>query len=139
MKLSLLVLPSASLFVLTPAFAPAPILEEAALSDVTLQVDGEFGDAVAISGDTMAVVAFQHDLSAHNAGAAFVYSRVGGAWVLQAVLTHPTPRSSDIFGASVAIDGTRIVVGAPLDDSSSTGTMGGPSDGGAPGSGAVLF
>ncbi len=74
MKLSLLVLPSASLFVLTPAFAPAPILEEAALSDVTLQVDGEFGDAVAISGDTMAAGAFQHDLSAHNAGAAFVYS-----------------------------------------------------------------
>jgi hypothetical protein len=37
-------------------------------------------------------------------------------------LTNPTPALGDRFGSSVAIDGTRIVVGAYLDDAGGTDT-----------------
>ena len=35
-------------------------------------------------------------------------------------VTNPTPAASDQFGTSVAIDGTRLVVGAPFDDTGAT-------------------
>ncbi len=144
MKLSLISLgplcgPLAILSFFGPvAMGQAPILEEAYVTASNPSSDAEFGESVGISGDTMVVGCPRDDTSAHNAGAAYVYTRSAGVWTLQVVLMHPDPDSSDLFGQSVAIEGGRIIVGVPYDDSSSSGTLGNPTNNGIGNSGAVV-
>ena len=74
-----------------------------------------FGHAVAVSGDT-AVIGMQYDDHGENSGAAYVFHLDGGEWVQQAKLLPADGEASDKFGASVAIDGNTIIVGAEEDD-----------------------
>jgi len=69
-----------------------------------------FGSAVAIDGDVAVVGA---PLGFFQAGAAYVFERVGTAWTEAAILHSPTPGGFHSFGQSVAVDGDTIVVGAP--------------------------
>jgi hypothetical protein len=75
---------------------------------------GEFGSAVAISGQTVVVGA---PSTGFGRGAAYVYQQQGGTWknttTPAAVLTGSDSGSADAFGAAVAISGDTIVVGAP--------------------------
>ena len=87
--------------------------------------DDVFGFSVAISGDTAVVGAHVHY---HRRGAAYVYQRGGQGWILQAKLEASDGDPGELFGYSVAISGTTIVVGA-LDFSS--GISGEPSGTGA--------
>jgi MYXO-CTERM domain-containing protein len=77
---------------------------------------GEFGYAVDVDGDVMVVGAPFDDGVDTNAGAAYVLGRnVGGAnaWgVIKRLEPTGTGLSGDEFGASVAIDGDIVVVGA---------------------------
>ena len=76
-----------------------------------------FGNSVAIDGDTIVVGAPLNDTNADNAGLAYVFIRdAGGNWSQQAILAPPFPRAEDRFGHSVAISGNTIVVSAHLDD-----------------------
>ena len=82
-----------------------------------------FGNAVALSGDTLVVGAMNGDFPAlpdrdTNEGVAFVYVRSGGIWSLQQVLHADDGRAAgfnglgaDLFGQAVAISGDTIVVG----------------------------
>ncbi len=80
-----------------------------------------FGHAAAISGTT-AVVAMQYDDdSGENTGAVYVFQREDSQWTQQAKLTAADAGPSDLFGASVAIEGDTIVVGAPEDDDETFG------------------
>jgi hypothetical protein len=73
------------------------------------------GQAVALDGDTLVVGAPLYDFGWQNAGAVFVYNREDdGSWEITATLTGENKGSR--FGSAVAIDGDRIVVGAPWDD-----------------------
>jgi len=47
-----------------------------------------------------------------NAGAAYVFVDAGGAWAQQARLTAPVPLQDRGFGASVALSGDMLLVGA---------------------------
>lgn len=77
----------------------------------------EFGVSVGISGDTLVVGAWEVDTGGEeNAGAAYVFRFNGIVWVEEEVLTASDGAASDSFGAAVAIDGDRIVVGAPRND-----------------------
>jgi autotransporter-associated beta strand protein/surface protein len=91
-----------------------------------------FGHAVAVSGDTIVVGAYLEDSnstgvngadnnSASNSGAAYVFTRSGTTWSQQAYLKASQVTLSDRFGFSVGVSGDTIVVGKPLDDSSTTG------------------
>src|SRR5690606_21382261 len=106
----------------------------------------EFGSAVAISGRTAAVGApredggaagidgdaSSNDLSA--AGAVYLFEADDdGNWSQIAYVKASNVDAGDFFGASVALDGGRLAVGAP-GESSSTGD---PDDDTADGSGAV--
>jgi hypothetical protein len=72
----------------------------------------EFGRAVAVQGN-VAVVGSPNDESAgYGTGAAYVYERTTSGWQFQQKLTAHDATSYSFFGASVAIDGDRIVVGA---------------------------
>ena len=75
-----------------------------------------FGESIARDGDTLVVGAPLSSApgSDFGAGAAFVYRRDGdGAWALDAELRAPLEFAFQEFGAAVAIDGDRILVGAP--------------------------
>jgi Tol biopolymer transport system component len=69
-----------------------------------------FGDSVAISGSTAVVGAPLHDL---RVGAAYVFVRSGTAWIEQQKLTASDGAIRADFGLRVAIDGERVIVGAP--------------------------
>ncbi len=80
-----------------------------------------FGYAVAISGTRVVVGAYADDTNASAAGTAYVYD-LASAKPEQpvATLNNPSPAASDYFGSAVAISGTRVVIGAHLDDTFST-------------------
>ncbi|MFG6486290.1 FG-GAP repeat protein [Roseateles sp. BYS78W] len=92
-----------------------------------------FGDSVAISGDTIVVGSAYEassqtsvtngstasaDTSAPAAGAAYVFVRSGTSWSQQAYLKAANANAQDLFGSSVAVNGDTIVVGAPYESSS---------------------
>jgi VCBS repeat-containing protein/predicted outer membrane repeat protein len=77
-----------------------------------------FGMSVAISGSTVIVGARYDDTGAPNTGAAYVFDAATG--VLLRTLANPTPTTSDTFGASVAVSGSTVVVGAHQDDTGAT-------------------
>ncbi len=109
----------------------------------------QFGESVAIAGDTL-VVGLQNeasnaigvngnqsDNSEFNAGAAYVFARNGNIWSQQAYLKASNTAAFDRFGTSVAIAGNTVVVGAASEDSNATGIDGDQSNNSAPGAGAV--
>src|SRR5438445_356921 len=76
------------------------------------QGTGNFGASVAISGTTVVVGAPQEKADGHLvAGNAYVFDAASGSLV--STLTSPNTVSPVHFGASVAISGTTVVVGAP--------------------------
>lgn len=110
-------LPGAPMQVQAPS-AAAPSASGLLLGADTAAGD-DFGSAVALDGDTLLVGARLHDLpGAADAGAAYVFVRVAGAWVEQARLVAPDAAAFDAFGVAVALDGDTAVVGASLDDHS---------------------
>lgn len=77
----------------------------------------EFGDAVAISGNTIAVGAPHQtdsgDDSASDSGAVYVFTGSSASWTQTAKLEPSVTASNAFVGETVAIAGTTIVVGAP--------------------------
>lgn len=71
------------------------------------------GYSVSVSGDTIVVGAPLEDATEGDSGAAYVFTRTGTTWTQQAKLVAPNGSTFDNFGASVAIDGDAVVVGAP--------------------------
>jgi hypothetical protein len=72
-----------------------------------------FGFSVALQGDTALIGASNKTVSAHlGQGAAYVFTRSGGAWSQQAELTGSDGAATDRFGQSVALDGDTALIGA---------------------------
>lgn len=74
-----------------------------------------FGNALAVSGDTLVVSApgtKPASGSGSAAGAVYVYRRSGSTWGLEAKLVGNNTAAQHFFGSSIAIDGTRIAIGA---------------------------
>jgi hypothetical protein len=95
-----------------------------------------FGQQVAISGDTIVIGAMYESSSAsgvdgdetndgaHYSGAAYVFVRNGGVWSQQAYLKASNTFEEQHFGASVAISGDTVVIGAPAESSAAAGIDG---------------
>ena len=105
------------------AFAPPalaqcePPTELAQLLASDAADNDEFGYSVALAGDTVVVGAPLADHAGGiDAGAVYVYARIGEDWVEQAKLTASDAAEGDWFGVSVAIEGNTIIVGAAFDD-----------------------
>jgi len=100
----------------------------------------QFGSAVSLSldGNTLAVSApseqsaasgvdgDRNDNSINESGAVYVFVRPDGVWQQQAYLKASNADEGDMFGETIAIsaNGNTLVVGAPLEDSGSTGVNG---------------
>jgi len=72
----------------------------------------QFGNSVDLDG-TVAVIGAWDDL---EHGAAYVFEFDGNHWQEKQKITHIEMGSKNLFGASVAIDGNLMVVGAPWSD-----------------------
>lgn len=92
----------------------------ATLHDPAATTGDEFGLRVAISGNTAVVGAPQTGTAG---GDVYIYAKGSSGWPTTPTLTLPDPPklNGDFFGASVAISGTTIVVGAPSNATSSAG------------------
>jgi hypothetical protein len=82
-----------------------------------------FGTSVAISGNFIAVGAPGDDFPA-GAGSVYVFARNHRNWVEQFHLFASDAAFGDQFGTSVDISGSRIVVGAPFDNTAAGSNAG---------------
>ncbi len=100
---------------------PDPQNETAKLTASDGGAFDQFGNAVAISGDTVVVGApFDNIGAITDQGSAYVFVKPGGGWATgteTAKLTASDGGAFDQFGFAVAISGDTVVVGARADDS----------------------
>jgi hypothetical protein len=113
--------------------------------------DDVFGLGLALDADTLAVGAFHEDSGSAgingnqvdntltNSGAAYVFVRNGTTWTQQAYLKASNPRSNDVFGLSLALQGDSLVVPSRNESSSATGINGSQTNTAAPSSGAAYL
>ena len=79
--------------------------------------NAQFGRSVAIDGDSLVVGAQLDDTSGNNnTGAAYVFQRTAGVWGTPQRLLASDAAGGDFFGASAAISGDRLVIGAERAD-----------------------
>ncbi len=128
-----------------------PIAQQAYLKASNTQTNDQFGIDVAISGDTVVVGANWEDSnaagvngnhadnSAANSGAAYVFTRSGTSWTLDAYLKASNPGANDQFGQSVAVSGDTVIVGARYEDSIATGVNGSQTNNSSSDSGATYI
>ena len=75
-----------------------------------------FGTSVAVSGSTIAVGSQRATIGSNVAqGAAYVFNRQGGSWAETQKLIASDGQANAIFGTSIALSGSTIVVGASFD------------------------
>jgi hypothetical protein len=91
--------------------------------DPLVSGEGAIGDnyatSVAFDGDTLAVgvpddiVVASGEPNGMQGGAVLVYRRVTGNWTLEAKLTANDANAGALFGWALALEGDRLVIGAP--------------------------
>src|SRR6185503_17212482 len=123
--------------------------QQAYLKASNTDAGDNFGRALALSGNTLAVAAPQEasaapgingnqsDDSASGAGAVYVFVRNGATWSQEAYLKASNPERFDAFGSAVALAGDTLAVGATGESSAATGVNGNQSDNTASAAGAV--
>ena len=80
----------------------------------------QFGQAVSMSRNTIAVGAEGDNVKGAYSGSVYVYKRQGNAWPLQTKLTAADGAAYDYFGGAVDINGDTLAVGAREDDDDAT-------------------
>ncbi len=128
-----------------------PIAEHAYFKSSNPDENDRFGSSIAISGDIIVVGASgeksnatgvngnQNNNELFNAGAAYIFERIGGSWTQQAYLKASNTDALDMFGSAVAISGNLVAVGAWGEDSNTLGINGNQANNDASNSGAVYI
>jgi hypothetical protein len=91
----------------------APPAATGRLAVPALGAGDEFGTAVAASPDLIAVGAPGDDREGSEAGAVHLFAAGAGGFTEESVLVGPDARTGDRFGASLALSGGLLAVGAP--------------------------
>ncbi len=91
-------------------------IQEATLTANDSAANDNFGNSVAIFGDTALVGAYLDDDVGSDSGSVYVFTRSGTNWSQQDKLTAGDGMNGDKFGKSLAFDGHTALVGAFLDD-----------------------
>ncbi|RHX92848.1 FG-GAP repeat protein [Leptospira stimsonii] len=115
--------------------------QTAYLKAKNVQAGDQFGTSVAIEGDFIVVGAINEssglstisfgplttwDERCFQSGAAYMFRKSSGLWGEYAYFKAPNVGSGDSFGYSVALNGTRVVVGATQEASNQTTITNGP-------------
>lgn len=93
--------------------------QEARLTGTGAKAAAWFGVSVALAASEDRIVVgapFASVGATAYQGAAYLFTRAGVVWTQQARLAASDGATDDVFGVSVAIDGDRVVVGAPRHD-----------------------
>jgi hypothetical protein len=86
-------------------------------------VADHFGWSIDVDGDSILVGSDEDDLSGFNdGGSAYVFRRVGGAWLEEAKLVANDPGVGDFFAWSVSIRGDMAACGSLNDDEGASNT-----------------
>jgi len=131
-------------------FDGVPLAFQAYLKASAPDTSDHFGRNVALDGDTLVIgvpdedsagIGVNSGLETSNAesgsGAVYVFVRNNGVWSQQAYIKASNTGGGDAFGASVAISGDTVVVGAPGEDGHLlTGSTSSPPDNTTTGDGA---
>lgn len=108
--------------------APAQVLvmtEDAKLASPDVSMGSGLGRALALSGDTFAVGARQHDFpGALGAGAVVLFRRAGTSYVQEAFLSAPTPQVSERFGLELDLQGDLLAVRSGIGEAQSLNEFG---------------
>ncbi|HEY0965169.1 MAG TPA: Ig-like domain-containing protein, partial [Candidatus Saccharimonadales bacterium] len=93
--------------------------------DQTLTVAGttannRFGEVVAATSTYLAAGSPIDDTLGTDAGAVYLYEKVGNTWTYRQKITASDGAAGDQFGASLAMNGTTLTVGSPYDDLTTT-------------------
>ena len=102
----------------TPCWAQSPVRTKLSASDAA--AGQQFGNPVAVHGDTMIIGAPGDATGGDASGAAYIFERVGDVWTEQIKLMKDTPVTFDLFGQAVATNGETVFVGALGDNEVST-------------------
>ncbi|WP_367871193.1 choice-of-anchor D domain-containing protein [Luteolibacter sp. Populi] len=97
--------------------SPNPTQPVLTIDNPAPNLNDYFGAAVAINGNTVVVAAYQDDVPATNCGIVYVYDRSSptpGTPVL--TIQNPAAGNGDQFGNTIALSGTRLVVGCSRND-----------------------
>ena len=124
--------------------------QQAYLKASNTSADDNFGNSVAVAGDTIVVGSYLEDSSttgvnsvpnqaADGSGAAFVFVRSDGNWSQQAYLKASNNGASDFFGVSVAVSGSTVISGSHQEDSTTTGSNSVPNEAASDSGAAYIF
>ncbi len=96
-----------------------PFVQQGELSDGSGASGEDFGEAIAVSGRTLVAGTPNHEAASTDLeqGAAYVFTAPASGWAHArqiAILKAPRDQSEELFGRSVAISPSTIVIGAPF-------------------------
>lgn len=111
--------------------------QEAYIKASNAQAGAQFGNSLALVGDTLAVGAYGDSSESttilngstpapmpgtakSNSGAVFVYKRTGVTWAQEAYIKAINADAGDLFGASISLSGNTLAVGANYEKSAET-------------------
>lgn len=92
------------------------VADEFKLTSSDAAAGDTFGISVSVSGDTALIGARLDDDAGSNSGSAYVFERIGGAWMEVAKLTASDETAGDNFGFTVSVSGETTLIGALFDD-----------------------
>lgn len=99
-----------------------PAVPVATFANPTPGAMDNFGRAVAISGTRVVVGTPGDDTAGAGNGIGYVFDLTSGTPVVPVLtLNHTGPATHQKFGSATTVSGTRVVVGAPEDDTGGTG------------------
>ncbi len=98
--------------------SPTPGTPVLTIQNPSPNAQDQFGNDIALSGSRLVVGCARNDIGTFtDAGSAYVYDLSSPTpTVPVAVLDNPAPAADDVFGYSVAIDGTKVLVGSYNND-----------------------
>lgn len=104
--------------------APTPFVPAGDLTRARSTQQAFFGAVVAADGDLAVVgMPFARNANGNAAGAAYVYARSGSQWTLRGAVTgNSAPFVTANLGSAVAISGSTIALGAPMETSPNGGS-----------------
>lgn len=117
----------------TAAIPGSGMAQQAYLKASNADPDDMLGYSIAMSGDTLVVGAPQEGGNGNGpdntnnrprSGAAYVFVRKAGGWQQQAYLKGDNAAANGLFGASVALSGNTIAIGAPNHGDHAGGVLG---------------
>ena len=94
--------------------------QQAKLLPDDLEMNDDFGFAVAVSEDTVVIGVHKDDDMGIDSGSAYVFTRYGDTWSQEAKLLPSDGQTNDHFGHAVGVYQNMIAVGAPYDDDNGT-------------------